>query len=91
MAGEIVLIISPGAKDSDPVAITQHVAAELDRRGIAYLHVMRGDFFGVQQGDVVTPARAAFKGALIANMGYTPAEGAAAVAAACDDSLELAL
>jgi N-ethylmaleimide reductase len=67
-------------KDSDPVALTSYVAAELDRRGIAYLHVMRGDFFGVQKGDVVTPARAAFKGALIGNMGYAPAEAAQAVA-----------
>ncbi|MSU48414.1 MAG: hypothetical protein EXS37_04860 [Opitutus sp.] len=41
---------------------------------------MRGDFFGVQKGDLVTAARAAFKGALIGNMGYTPAEAAQAVA-----------
>ncbi len=85
-AGRVGVRISPlnsynDMKDSDPVALTRHVATELNRRGIAYLHVMRGDFFGVQQGDVVTPARAAFKGALIANMGYSPAEGAAAVAA----------
>lgn len=66
-------------KDSDPVAITRYVASQLDQRRIAYLHLMRGDFFGVQQGDVVTPARAAFKGAIIGNMGYSPAEGAQAV------------
>ncbi len=85
-AGRVGVRISPlnsynDMKDSDPVALTRHVAAELNRRGIAFLHVMRGDFFGVQKGDVVTPARAAFKGALMANMGYTPEEGAAAVAA----------
>jgi N-ethylmaleimide reductase len=40
---------------------------------------MRGDFFGVQKADVVTPARAAFRGALIGNMGYSPAEAAQAV------------
>lgn len=66
-------------KDSDPVALTSYVAAQLDQRGIAYLHVMRGDFFGLQKGDVVTPARAAFKGALVGNMGYGPAEAAQAV------------
>ena len=66
-------------KDSDPVALTSYVAAQLDRRGIAYLHLMRGDFFGVQKGDVVSPARAAFKGALVGNMGYSPAEAAQAV------------
>ncbi len=61
-------------QDSDPVALTRHVAAELDRRRIAFLDLMRGDFFGVQQGDVVTPAREAFKGALLVGMGFTPAE-----------------
>jgi N-ethylmaleimide reductase len=68
-------------KDSDPAGLTAHVAAEADRRGLAYLHVMRGDFFGVQQADVMTPARKAFRGALIGNMGYTPVEAAQAVAA----------
>ncbi len=68
-------------KDSDPVALISYVAAQLDAKKIAYLHVMRGDFFGVQKADVVTPARAAFHGALVGNMGYTPAEAAAAVTA----------
>ena len=67
-------------KDSDPVALTRYVGAQLDQRGIAYLHLMRGDFQGVQKADVVTPARAAFKGPLIGNMGYTPAEAAGAIA-----------
>jgi N-ethylmaleimide reductase len=66
-------------QDSDPVALTRHVAAELDQRGIAFLDLMRGDFFGVQQGDVVTPAREAFKGALLVGMGFTPAEAEQAV------------
>jgi hypothetical protein len=38
---------------------------------------MRGDFFGKQQGDVVTPVRAHYKGVLIGNMGYTPDEAEA--------------
>ncbi len=85
-AGRVGVRISPlnsfnDMKDSDPVGLTSYVAAQLNQRGVAFLHVMRGDFFGVQKGDVVTPARAAFKGALIANMGYAPAEGAAAVEA----------
>ena len=67
-------------KDSDPVALTAYVAAQLNQRGIAFLHLMRGDFFGIQKADVVTAARAAFKGALIGNMGYSPAEGAKAIA-----------
>jgi N-ethylmaleimide reductase len=84
-AGRVGVRISPlnsynDMLDSDPVALTRYVATELDRRGIAYLHLMRGDFFGVQKGDVVTPGRAAFKGALMGNMGYGPAEAAQAVA-----------
>jgi len=41
---------------------------------LAYLHVMRADFFGVQSGDVVAPAREAFKNTLVVNMGYEPKE-----------------
>lgn len=66
-------------KDSDPVGLTRYVAAQLNVRGIAYLHLMRGDFFGLQKADVVSPARAEFKGALVGNMGYSPAEAAQAV------------
>jgi N-ethylmaleimide reductase len=85
-AGRVGVRISPlnsfnDMKDSDPVALTTYVAAQLNQRGIAYLDLMRGDFFGLQKGDVVTPARVAFKGALVGNMGYTPAEAAQAVAA----------
>jgi N-ethylmaleimide reductase len=67
-------------KDDDPVALITHVASELNRRKLAYLHLMRGDFFGLQKADVVTPARQAFQGALVGNMGYTPAEAASAIA-----------
>ena len=67
--------------DSDPVGLTTYVSSQLSQRGIAYLHLMRADFFGVQQGDVVSAARAAFKGNLIGNMGYTPEEAAQAVSA----------
>ena len=66
--------------DSDPVGLTSYVAAQLDARASAYLHLMRADFFGQQQGDVVRPARAAFRGALIGNMGYSLEEAARAVA-----------
>jgi N-ethylmaleimide reductase len=68
-------------RDSDPVALIAYVAAQLSARRIAFLDLMRADFFQQQKGDVVTPARAAFKGALIGNMGYGAAEAAAAVAA----------
>ena len=68
-------------KDSDPLALTGHVAAELNRRGVAFLDLMRGDFFGLQKGDVVSVARREFKGALLCGMGYTPAEAEQTVVA----------
>lgn len=65
--------------DSDPVAITTYIAQQCSTRGIAYLHVMRSDFFQAQQGDVLTPAREHFKGTLISNMGYTADEAEQAI------------
>jgi N-ethylmaleimide reductase len=66
--------------DSDPVGLAAWLATRLNDCKLAYLHLMRGDFFGKQKGDVLTPVRAAYKGVLVGNMGYTPAEGATAVA-----------
>ncbi len=65
--------------DSDPVGITSYVAGQCSARGLAYLHIMRSDFFQAQQGDVMTPARAVFKGVLIGNMGYTADEADQAI------------
>jgi N-ethylmaleimide reductase len=65
--------------DSDPVGLITWLAKRLNDYGLAYLHVMRGDFFGQQHGDVLTPARQHFKGVLIGNMGYTPQEAANAI------------
>ncbi len=68
-------------RDSDPVGLTAWLAGELNRFKLAYLHLMRGDFKGLQQGDLMTPARAAYQGVLIGNMGYSGEEAAQAVAA----------
>lgn len=65
--------------DSDPVGITTYLAHQFNERKIAYLHVMRSDFFQAQQGDVMSPARAAFHGVLIGNMGYTADEAEQAI------------
>ncbi len=65
--------------DSDPISLITWLASRLNDYGLAYLHVMRGDFFGQQHGDVLTPARQHFKGVLIGNMGYTPQEAATAI------------
>jgi len=60
--------------DSDPIGLSAWLAGRLNDFGLAYLHVMRGDFFGQQSGDVMTPVRAAYKGVLIGNMGYDASE-----------------
>ncbi len=65
--------------DSDPVGLTTYIAQQCSTRGIAYLHMMRADFFQAQQGDVITPARQHFKGVLISNMGYTADEAEQAI------------
>ncbi|KAJ3212413.1 hypothetical protein HDU83_005781 [Entophlyctis luteolus] len=67
--------------DSDPAALSEHVAKVSQKHNLAYVHVMRGDFFGVQKGDVLPIFRKNFKNTLIANMGYTKDEANAAIAA----------
>ena len=67
--------------DSDPIGLATWLARRLDTLPLAYLHVMRGDFFGQQSGDVLTPVRENFRGVLIGNMGYSPEEAQAAIAA----------
>jgi N-ethylmaleimide reductase len=65
--------------DSDPVGLVSWLAKRLNAYKLAYLHVMRADFLGQQKGDVLTPARQAYEGVLIGNMGYSPIEAASAV------------
>jgi N-ethylmaleimide reductase len=66
-------------KDSDPIGLSAWLAERLNDFNLAYLHVMRADFFGEQHGDVMTPVRAHYKGVLIGNMGYSADEAAQAV------------
>ena len=84
-SGRVGLRLSPlnsynDMKDSDPLGWMAYLAEHLNRFNLAYLHVMRADFFGVQTGDVLAVARAHYKGVLIGNMGYTSDEAEAAVA-----------
>ena len=73
--------------DSDPVDLTRWLAERLNRCGLEYLHVMRGDLLGQQHGDVLTPVREHFNGTLIANMGYDGSEATAAIAAGAIDAV----
>jgi N-ethylmaleimide reductase len=73
--------------DSDPIGLITWLAQRLNDLPLAYLHLMRGDFLGRQQGDVLTPARAHFDGVLVSNMGYDAAEAEAAIAAGAVDAV----
>jgi N-ethylmaleimide reductase len=66
--------------DSDPIGLSTWLATRLNDFNLAYLHVMRSDFAQQQSGDLMTPIRAAYKGVLIGNMGYSAAEAEQAIA-----------
>ncbi len=74
-------------RDSDPAAWIRFLAAYLNKFDLAYLHLMRADFFGVQQADVVTIARENYKGHLMVNMGYSAEEAAQVVRDKVADSV----
>ena len=65
--------------DSDPVGTFSWLANRLNDYQLAYLHVMRADFFGVQQGDVMTAIRSIYRGVTIGNMGYGAEEAEEAI------------
>ncbi len=67
--------------DSDPIGLVTWLATRLNDFDLAYLHVMRSDFFQQQSGDVLTPVRANYHGTLIGNMGYSADEAAQTIAA----------
>ncbi len=68
-------------KDSDPLALVAFLAERLNAFNLAYLHLMRADFFQAQTGDVMPVARAHYKGVLIGNMGYGGDEAGQAISA----------
>ncbi|MBP0047516.1 alkene reductase [Marinobacterium sp. AK62] len=74
-------------KDSDPVGLVTWLSKRLNEYGLAYVHLMRGDFFGEQQADVITPVREHFNGNLILNMGYSGEEANAAIEAGQADAV----
>jgi len=91
-ADKVGLRLSPlnsynGMKDSDPVALISYLCEKLNAFNLAYLHLMRADFFGVQKADVMTLAREKYQGVLIGNMGYTAEEAEAAVTAGKMDAV----
>lgn len=67
-------------KDSDPIGLTRWLCDQLNGLDLAFLHVMRSDFFGEQKEDVLSVAVEHYKGNLIGNMGYDAEEAEAAIA-----------
>ncbi len=91
-AGRVGVRISPlnsynSMRDSDPLGLTRAVARELSKKKIAYLHVMRGDFAGIQKGAVLESAREAFEGVLLGNMGFTADDAREALARGALDAV----
>lgn len=91
-SGRVGLRVSPlnsynDMRDSDPVGLVRWLGKRLNDFDLAYWHVMRGDFLGQQHGDVMTPAREAFDGVLIGNMGYGVEEAGAAISAGKVDAV----
>ncbi|MBC3911449.1 MULTISPECIES: alkene reductase [Undibacterium] len=74
-------------KDSDPLALISYLTTRLNEYNLAYLHLMRSDFFQAQTGDVMTVARANYKGVLIGNMGYNADEAAQAISNSALDAV----
>jgi len=74
-------------KDSDPVGLAIWLAKRLNDYNLAFIHLMRSDFFGEQQADVVTPVREHYQGKLILNMGYTADEAEKAVESGLADAI----
>jgi N-ethylmaleimide reductase len=68
-----------GMIDNDPIALIDYLSKHLNSFNLAYLHLMRADFFQAQKGDVMTVARANYKGVLIGNMGYSGDEAQQAI------------
>lgn len=65
----------------------RRIAEIANEFGLAYLHVMRADFFGIQKGDVLTPVRETFGGTLVVNTGYDAEEAREGVEAGQFDAV----
>lgn len=73
--------------DSDPAGLSAWLASRLNDYHLAYLHVIRGDVYQQQGGDVMTPIRQHYKGVLIGNMAYSGEEADREIAAGKVDAV----
>ncbi len=73
--------------DSDPPALVEHVARELDARRIAFLELRHDHFARPEEQALARIARANFRGVLVSNGGYDQASAGAAVAGGATDAV----
>lgn len=90
-ADRVGVRISPGHQfndiaEDDMEPLYAHYVGELDRRGLAYLHVKRPQSHAWSI-DPVPMARKHYKGRIIAASNYDPASGAAVIAAGIADAV----
>lgn len=74
-------------KDSDPAAWMAWLAEHLSPYNLAYLHVMRGDFFSKADIDVLQIAHDHYSGNIMTNMGYDAEEAEATLQAGLANSV----
>ena len=60
--------------DSNPRALTKWLCGRLNKLKLAYLHIMRRDFFAQQTDDILSVCEEMYQGNLIGNMGYDATE-----------------
>lgn len=80
-SGRVGLRLSPlnsfnGMKDSDPENLIRYLSKHLNQFDLAYLPLMRADFFGIQKANAVQIARQHYTGHLMVYMGYSVEEAA---------------
>lgn len=83
-AGRIGVRLTPensynSMSDSDPQAHFEYIVGQLSGRGLAYVHVLEGDMLSSTRNVNYRALRAMFKGAYLANNGYTFETGSAAI------------
>ena len=74
-------------RDSQPVALVEHVARELDARGIAFLEIRHGDQSLPEEQAVGAAARRNFRGPLFLNGGFDAVSAAEALASGRGDAI----
>lgn len=74
-------------RDSDPEALVEYVARELDRRKIGFFELRHADFRDPAEQRLAAIARREFHGPLFVNGGYDRASATAAVASGAVDAV----